>query len=77
MGQLIVRNLDNDIIEALKARARANGRSAEAEHREILRLALEGPAAGHSFWDWLRAMPDDGEELELERDRQLPRGVDL
>jgi len=39
---LHVRNLDNDLIVRLKRRAARHGRSAEAEHREILRQALAG-----------------------------------
>ena len=43
-GNLHVRNLDDDLIAKLKMRAARHGRSAEAEHREILRqvLASEG-----------------------------------
>ena len=37
---LHVRNVDDDIALALKKRAQTNNRSAEAEHREILRRAL-------------------------------------
>ena len=40
MGMLQVRKLDDELIARLKARAERNGRSAEAEHREILRDAL-------------------------------------
>lgn len=40
-GNLHVRNLDDDLIAKLKIRAARHGRSAEAEHREILRQALE------------------------------------
>ena len=40
-GNLHVRNLDDDLITKLKMRAARHGRSAEAEHREILRQALE------------------------------------
>lgn len=36
MGQLLVRDLDDDVIRRLKRRAAANGRSTEAEHRAIL-----------------------------------------
>jgi plasmid stability protein len=36
MAQIIVRNLDDAVVERLKARARANGRSLEAEVRQIL-----------------------------------------
>jgi antitoxin FitA len=39
-GSLQVRNLDDELIQRLKARAARHGRSAEAEHREILRHAL-------------------------------------
>ena len=37
---LHVRNLDDEIVHRLKARAARHGRSAEAEHREILRHVL-------------------------------------
>jgi plasmid stability protein len=40
---LIVRNIDEDVALALKQRAAANGRSAEAEHCEILKAALKRP----------------------------------
>jgi len=40
-GNLHVRNLDDDLIAKLKRRAARHGRSTEAEHREILRQALE------------------------------------
>jgi antitoxin FitA len=39
-GNLHVRNLDDELIARLKRRAARYGRSAEAEHREILRQAL-------------------------------------
>ena len=39
-GNLHVRNLDFELIARLKRRAARHGRSAEAEHREILRQAL-------------------------------------
>ena len=40
MGSLLVRDVPDDLVMQLKARARANGRSAEAEHRDILRRSL-------------------------------------
>lgn len=40
MGNLLVRGIEDGLIARLKARAAANGRSTEAEHREILRRAL-------------------------------------
>ena len=43
-SSLSVRNLDDDLVARLKRRAARHGRSAEAEHREILRQALAGEA---------------------------------
>jgi antitoxin FitA len=40
MGQLIVRGLDDRLIQALKQRAARAGRAAEAEHRAILEQVL-------------------------------------
>ena len=45
MAQLIVRNLEDSVVKALRERAAGKGRSTEAEHREILRAALESPPA--------------------------------
>ena len=39
-SNLHVRNLEDEVVARLKRRAARNGRSAEAEHREILRQAL-------------------------------------
>lgn len=36
MGQVLIRNLDDGVIQRLKWRARFNGRSLEAELRDIL-----------------------------------------
>lgn len=44
-GSLNVRNLDDELIARLKRRAARHGRSAEAEHREILAQALSVEAA--------------------------------
>jgi plasmid stability protein len=44
MGQLIVRGLDDQLIQVLKQRATRAGRSAEAEHRAILEQALRPEA---------------------------------
>ena len=45
MATLTVRNLDDDVVRRLRVRAAEHGRSAEAEHREILRLVLFGDEA--------------------------------
>lgn len=40
MSQPTVHNMSEQVVRALKQRAAAHGRSAEAEHRELLRKAL-------------------------------------
>lgn len=54
MANLHVRNVDDDVVTRLKERAARNGRSAEAEHREILRTALtwdEPATIDRSDWE--------------------------
>ena len=53
MGQLTVRKVDDELIRRLKIRAAEHGRSAEAEHREILKQALLQEAKP-DFGAWLR-----------------------
>ncbi len=45
MAQLIVRKLDDDVKERLKARAKKHGRSLEAEARVILEGAAKDPSS--------------------------------
>jgi antitoxin FitA len=66
MPDLIVRGVDETLVRALKARAGALGRSAEAEHREILAAALTGPRK-RSFAEVLATMPDVGLDSDFER----------
>jgi plasmid stability protein len=78
VAQLIVRNLDDAIVRALRVRAAEHGRSAEAEHREILREALLGPERpGKPLKDLLLSMPDVGEDADFERPRDTGREVAL
>jgi plasmid stability protein len=77
MGQLIVRNVDDELIHALKIRAAQKRRSAEAEHREILREALGSPRRGRTLKDLLLDMPAVGEDSDFERPRDLGRGARL
>lgn len=62
---LVVRNVDEDVALALKQRAAANGRSAEAEHREILKAALKRPRR-RSVTDILANMPNVGEDADFD-----------
>ena len=75
MAQLIVRNIEDTLVRALKVRAARHGRSAEAEHREILRAALVETPARPSFRELLAAMPDVGEDRDFLPRRDLPRDI--
>lgn len=66
MPDLLVRGVDDEIVRALKERAAAHGRSAEAEHREILAAALARPRR-RSFAEVLASMPDVGADEDFER----------
>jgi plasmid stability protein len=74
VAQLIVRNLEDEVVQALQLRAAGHGRSAEAEHRAILRAAL---LPSGDFKAFLESMPDVGQDSDFERDPDLPRDVDL
>jgi antitoxin FitA len=77
MGQLTVRNVDDRLIRALKRRAASHGRSAEAEHRDILRHVLsEAGHAGQSVAERaaalrqrLRSGVDTTDLIRADRDR--------
>lgn len=72
MAQLMVRNLDDELVKALKRRAARHNRSAEQEHREILKQALLGPRR-RPLADVLASMPDvgaDSDFVRLQADRR-------
>lgn len=62
---LTVRNIDESDALALKQRAAAHGRSAEAEHREILKAALHRPKR-RSLAEVLSNMPNVGEDADFD-----------
>jgi plasmid stability protein len=72
MAQLLVRDVPRDVVDALKRRAAAHGRSAEAEHRAILEQALK--AGRESFRERARQLRDEtagrisGESADLIRE---------
>ena len=76
MANLVVRNLDPCIVDALKRRAAKNGRSAaarhgrsaEAEHRALLEELLLRPK-GKSFAEALASMPNVGDDEDFEREK--------
>jgi plasmid stability protein len=73
MAQLIVRDLPDDLVKALKQRAAKRNRSAEQEHREILKSVLRGPKRRH-LADVLAAIPNVGEDSDFEREQKDRRG---
>ncbi|HVT60123.1 MAG TPA: DNA-binding protein [Thermoanaerobaculia bacterium] len=75
--QLVVRNLEETVIRELKLRAARHGRSAEAEHREILRQALLPVKRRQPLKRLLLAMPPVGEDADFERLPDRGRTVDL
>lgn len=66
MANLIVRNIDDEIVKALKMRAGQKGVSAEAEHRKILELVLIKPRK-KSFSEVLSLIPNVGNDSDFER----------
>jgi plasmid stability protein len=68
VAQLVVRNLPEDLVKALKQRAAKNNRSAEQEHREILRAALKRPRR-RTFAEALASMPNVGKDEDFARHR--------
>jgi len=72
MAQLIVRELDEAVVRALKVRAAKKGVSAEAEHRAILREVLLRQSS-RSFKKALLAMPNVGKDADFAIDRDLDR----
>ena len=73
MAQLLVRNVDRRVVEALRKRAASRGRSAEAEHREILERALLALPPAQDFKAYLRSVPAaPGLRLRRSKDRGRP-----
>ena len=73
MAQLIVRDLDDHLVQLLKERAASRGHSAEEEHRQILRAALQR----RGLAEYLQSIPDVADDADFERQPDLPRSVDL
>ena len=71
MANLLVRNVEDEVVEALKARSGQHGVSAEEEHRRILRSALLRPRR-KSFAEVLSTMPDVGQDKDFERVQDDP-----
>lgn len=77
MAQLLVRDIEGDVVRELKIRAAQHGRSAEEEHRQILRKALRAQGPAKSLKEYLLQMPDVGEDRDFERPADYGRSVDF
>ena len=66
MANLVVRNIDDEVVRALKARAGLEGISAEAEHRKILEAVLLRPRK-KSFSEVLLTIPNVGKDSDFQR----------
>lgn len=76
MMSLLVRGLDEKLVQALKQRAAANGRSAEAEHRAILQESLLVPRK-RQLADVLAGMPNVGRDEDFARQQDDGAGTDV
>jgi plasmid stability protein len=79
VATLTVRGLDDELHARLRVRAAQNGRSMEAEVREILREQLSTPAGPGGLGSRIhaRAAAIGGFELELPERNQAPRVVEF
>jgi plasmid stability protein len=77
MAQLLVRNIEDQVVQALKVRAARHGRSAEEEHRQILRAALGQAGPPLSLKELLFDIPDVGDDRDFERPRDRGRSIEL
>ena len=66
MPNLLVRGVDDELVQALKTRASAHGRSQEAELRAILAAALLSPPR-RNLAQLLAAMPEVGVDADFQR----------
>ena len=77
MPDLIVRDVEEDLVTELERRADRHGRTAEEEHREILREALGCVKPRPDFKEFLSSMPDVGDDSDFERHDDTGRDTDL
>lgn len=79
MGHLTLNIRDDALIERLKSRAEAHGRSVEEEHQELLREVLGTPVQAADFWERAaqararlsgRTFPDTTQMIREDRDRR-------
>jgi hypothetical protein len=75
MAQLLVRDLEDSVVQALRQKAAEEGTSVEEAHRRILRLALLSKKPKKGFKEFLLEMPEGGDDSIFDRYRNRPREV--
>jgi antitoxin FitA len=73
MAQLLVRDLEPEVVQALKRRAAEEGTSVEEAHRRLLREVLLKTWPRLSFKEALLRMPDDGDDEIFSRKKKKRR----
>jgi len=77
MAQLLVRHLEEEVVQALRQKAAEEGTSVEEAHRRLLRSVLLSKKSSKTFKEALLEMPDDGDDSIFERVRSAPRKIVL
>ena len=77
MPQILIRQLNTIIVRKLRAKAAAEGVSAEEEARRILRRSLVGDVPSMPLIDFLRTMPDVDDDSLFRRRKRKPRKIVL
>lgn len=75
MAQLLVRHLEEEVVQALRQKAAEEGTSVEEAHRRLLRSVLLSKKSSKTFKEALLEMPDDGDDSIFERVRRAPRKI--
>jgi plasmid stability protein len=77
MPQILIRKLDDSIVRKLRAKAAAEGVSAEEEARRILRRYLIGEVPTMPLIEFLRTMPEVDDDRVFQRPASKLRKVVL
>jgi hypothetical protein len=79
MAQLLVRDLEDEVVSALRAKAAEDGTSVEEAHRRVLRaFAGQRGQQKKNFKAFLLSFPEGKvDEDAFERRRNLPQEIDL
>ena len=78
MAQLLVRDLEDEVVSALRAKAAEEGTSVEEAHRRVLRaFAGRRGRTRRDFKAFLSTFPEGKADKLFERRRNPPRDADL